>query len=506
MYSLSTVNCPLSSFMGHLLLRTFLNAPKLLLIAPYLPPAFFYTGYICYYLFMKRILTFSLLLLAFSATQAQNKKIVADKIIGVVGDRIILQSDIKNAIADMSRQGSQVPDNAECLVLEQALVSKVLMLQAEKDSLVVTEEEIEAELDQRIRYFISAYGTQEVLEQVAGKTIYQIKDDARPSVKERKLAEAMQRKIVESVRITPAEVKAYFDKIPKDSLPFYETELEIGQIVAYPKANRDLEKYVIDELNNYKRQAESGLITFDQLAKRYSEDPGSKDRGGQYQINRNEKTWDPAFLNGAFRLKEGEISAPIKGKFGYHIIQMVQRSGDDAIVRHILRVPPITDEEMQEATARLDSARARIVAGTLTFATAAGRYSEDEAAKFAGPYLTGRTGATTVTIDELDAEVVAQLDKLKVGEISQPLPYTDERGKKAVRLLYLKSRTEPHRMNLDDDYNRIAEFALEEKKYGALEKWMRTRIPTYYIKVDTEVGNCEQIQKWVDKSATAASF
>lgn len=455
---------------------------------------------------MKRILTFSFVLFSFFAAQAQGKKIVADKIIGVVGDRIILHSDIKNAIADMSRQGGQVPENAECLILEQALVSKVLMLQAEKDSLLVTEEEIEAELDQRIRYFINSYGTQEILEQVAGKTVYQIKDDARPSVKERKMAEAMQRKIVDGVRITPAEVKAFFDKIPKDSLPFYETELEIGQIVVYPKASRDLEKYVIDELNNYKRQAESKLVSFDQLAKRYSEDPGSKDRGGQYQINRNEKTWDPAFLNGAFRLKEGEISAPIKGKFGYHIIQMVQRSGDDAVVRHILRVPPITDGEISEATTKLDSARAKIIAGTMTFATAAGRYSEDEAAKFSGPFLTGRSGQTFVTIDELDKDVVAQLDRLKVGEISQPLPFTDERGKKAVRLLFLKSRTEPHRLNLTDDYNRIAEFAIEEKKMQALDKWMRTRIPTYYIKVDNSANNCEQLQKWVDKSATAASF
>src|SRR5688572_4748350 len=173
---------------------------------------------------MKRISLFAFLLLSFCFAGAQSQKIVADKIVGIVGDKIILQSDIKNAVADMSRQGGNLPENAECLILEQALTSKILMLQAEKDSLVVTEEEIEAELDQRIRYFINAYGTQEVLESVAGKTVYQIKDDARASVRERKLAEAMQRKIVDNVRITPAEVKVYFDKIPKDSLPFYESE------------------------------------------------------------------------------------------------------------------------------------------------------------------------------------------------------------------------------------------------------------------------------------------
>ena len=450
---------------------------------------------------MKSFFPVFVLLCTAVMAQAQPQKIVADKIIGIVGDRIILQSDVKNAVADMTRQGTNLPENAECLVLEQALTSKMLMLQALKDSLVVTDEEVESDLDLRIREFIRVYGTQEQLETVAGKTIYQIKDDARESVRENKLAQAMQRKIVEGVRITPAEVEAYFNKIPKDSLPFYESQLEIGQIVIYPKASRDLEKFVIDELNNYKRQVETGVSSFEQLAKRYSEDPGSKDRGGQYQINRNEKTWDPAFLSGSFRLKEGEISAPIKGKFGYHIIQMVQRSGDDAIIRHILRRPPITDAEIASATAKLDSARAKIIAGTLTFATAAGRYSEDETAKFTGPYLTGRTGSTFVSIDELERDVVAQLEKLAVGEISQPVPFTNERGDKGVRLLYLKTRTEPHRMNLKDDYDKIAQIALEEKKFVALEKWMNTHIPTYYVKLENDAAQCTQLQKWVQAAA-----
>lgn len=453
---------------------------------------------------MKRLLSFcfSLFSFAFSA-HSQSQKIVADKIVGIVGDKIILQSDIRNAVADMSRQGSSLPENAECLILEQALTSKILMLQAEKDSLVVTEEEIEAELDQRIRYFINAYGTQEVLENVAGKTVYQIKDDARASVRERKLAEAMQRKIVDNVRITPAEVKAFYDRIPKDSLPFYESELEIGQIIVYPKASRDLEKYVIDEMNNYRRLVETKVATFDQLAKRYSEDPGSKERGGQYQINRTEKMWDPAFLSAAFRLKEGDISPVVKGKFGFHIIQMVQRNGDDAVVRHILRKAPITETEIAEATAILDSARARIIAGTVSFATAAGKYSEDETAKFTGPYLTGRSGSTYVTIDELDKDVVMALERLKIGEISQPLAFTNERGDKGVRILYLKSRSEPHRMNIKDDYNKIAQIAIEEKKYQALDKWMSTRIPSYYIMVDPAAAQCQQLQKWVAASGQA---
>lgn len=455
---------------------------------------------------MKKKLFFLLAILFSSiAVFAQPQKIVADKIVGIVGDRIILYSDIKNTIADAARQGTAVPANAECQIIEQALISKMLMLQALKDSLPVSEEEIEAELDQRIRYFINSYGTQEQLETIAGKTVYQIKDDARESVRENKLAQSMQRKIFDNVRITPTEVQSFFDKVPKDSLPFFETELEIGQIMVYPKAARDLEKYVMDELSTYKRQVETGVATFDQLARRYTEDPGSKDRGGQYQINRTEKTWDPAFLSAAFRLKDGDISPVFKSKFGYHIIQMVQRSGDEAIVRHILRVPPVTDEEINSGISKLDSVRAKLIAGTLEFSTAAGRYTEDETAKFAGPYLTSRDGDSYVTIDELDKDIVLALDNLKVGEYSQPLVFTDERGRKAVRILYLKTKTEPHRMNMRDDYNRIAQAALEEKKANALERWLNTRIPTYYVMLDPSFAHCESLGLWKTNSNLAAN-
>lgn len=449
----------------------------------------------------KRILTVCLLLVTLSATaQSQSKKIVADKIAAIVGDRIILQSDIRNSLADIARQGGTIPENGECVLMDQAILSKVLMLQAEKDSLPITDDEVEADLDNRIRQYINQLGSQEALEEIAGKTIYQIKDDARESVKEQKLAQAMQRKIVDNVRITPVEVRAFFDKIPKDSLPFYESELEIGQIIIYPKASREIEQYIVGEMNNYKRQIENKLTTFDQLAKTVSEDPGSKDRGGQYQINRNEKTWDPIFMSTAFRLKEGEISSPVKSKFGYHIIQMVQRNGDDAIVRHILRIPPVTETEINMAKTKLDTVRSKIIAGVLGFNEAASKYSDDESAKFTGPYITSRDGSTYVTIDALDKEMVTMIGKMKIGEFSQPVAYTDEQGKKGVRIVHLKSRSEPHRMNLKDDYSKISNFALEEKKSKTLEKWVSEKVPTYYIMVDPETGkDCPLLMKFATK-------
>ena len=449
-------------------------------------------------LYIKSTLAACFLLLAVATVNAQPKKVVADKIIGIVGDKIILQSEIENSIADIVRQGGSVPDNGSCLLTEQAIISKVLMLQAQKDSLPVTDEEVEADLDNRVRMYIRQFGSQAALEEVAGKTIYQIKDDARESVKEQKLAAAMQRKIVENVRITPNEVKEFFDKIPKDSLPFYESELEVGQIILYPKASRELEEYIIDEMNNYKRQVESKLTTFEQLASKVSEDPGSKERGGYYEINRNEKTWDPVFMATAFRLKDGEISAPVKSKFGYHIIQMVERTGDDAKIRHILRIPPITEDEVNLSKNKLDSIRAKIIAGTIGFNEAASKYTEDESQKYSGPLIMSRDGSTYVTIDQLDKDMVATISKMNVGDISAPAVYEDDQsGKKGVRITYLKSRSQPHRMNLHDDYNKVSQIALEEKKNKAVDKWLKNKMASYYIMVDPDtMEECPILKKY----------
>jgi peptidyl-prolyl cis-trans isomerase SurA len=434
------------------------------------------------------------------AQPGQTKKIVADRIAGVIGDRIIMLSDIKNAIADFMRQGAEIPQDAPCMIMEQALISKMLMLQAEKDSLPVTEEEVEADLELRIRQFINAYGTQQAVEEIAGKSIYQIKDDARESIREKKLAEAMQRKIVETVKITPTEVKAFFEKIPKDSLPFFESELEVGHIDVFPRASRDLETYTISELNRYKQQAESKTTSFEQLARLYSQDP-AKDK--EFQVNRNDRNFDKNFVAASFRLKDGQISPVVKSEFGYHIIQMVQRNGDEAIVRHILKIPPITEEETNAAISKLDSVRAKLIAGTMSFNEAALKYSEDKSKEFSGPYFNGRNG-NYVTIDELDKDVVAQLGKLKLGEYSQPAVFADERQatKKGVRIIYLKSRSAPHRMNLQDDYNRISELALEQKKAMTMDKWIQAHLAEYYIMIaDDMVSDCPVLKKYIQKKS-----
>lgn len=455
---------------------------------------------------MKVVFTFvSALFLCSAAFSQAPRKVVADKIVGIVGDKIILQSDVYNDILDRQRRGEPVPENAECSIMEQILTLKALVLQAEKDSIQVGDDEVDALLDNQIRGFIQMYGSKEALEEIAGRSVYQIKEDFRPTFKERKLAERMRDKIVENVKITPQEVKDYFAKKDPKNLPYYESQVEIGTIVVYPKASRDLEKLTIDELNDFKHQVESGQQKFETLARLYTDDPGSKENGGQYSINRTEKSWDPAFINNAFRLKEGQISPVFKSKFGYHIIQMVSRAGDDAVVRHILRIPKITDEEINQAVDKLDSVRAKLIAGTLTFGEAVAKYSDDENSKFTGGMLQNPDGSTFLELGQLDKEMVEMLGKsnLKPGEYSKPTPFTDERGKKGVRIVYLKTRTSPHRENLKDDYDRLAKEALEIKKQHALESWFASKIPSYYIMIDDQFKNCSTLHNWMQYATTS---
>jgi peptidyl-prolyl cis-trans isomerase SurA len=446
---------------------------------------------------MYRIFLVSCLFLTATIGKAQPKKVVADKIIGVVGDRIILKSDIDNQIADAKRQEVDLPPNADCYLMQQIVINKMLALQAEKDSLPVSDEEIEADIDNRIRYFVQQYGSKEVIEQITGKTVYQFREEMRMPIKENKMAGSMRNKIVENIKITPNEVKAYFETIPKDSLPFYETQLELGEIISYPKAGREMEEYAQDELKEFKRMVEAGEKRFETLANIYTDDPGSKQTGGMYVLNKKDNQWDPTFFNTAMSLKEGQVSRVIKSKFGYHIIQCVTRVGDDVTVRHILKVPRVNEEDIKKSVTKLDSVRSQLVSGTLVFGEAVSKYSDEEQSKFTGGRKTAPDGSSQITIDQLDKDIVVVLDKMKPGEYTEPTPFTDERGKKGVRILYLISRTDPHRENLKDDYNRIANRALEEKKERHLEGWFRKNASSFYINIDEEYKRCESLQELI---------
>jgi peptidyl-prolyl cis-trans isomerase SurA len=451
---------------------------------------------------MKKIICLLLLMPAFMAVKAQ--RVVADKIIAIIGDKIIVESDIKNRIEDMLRNKVEVPANAGCLMLESMLASKALSQQAVKDSLPLNDEEVESEIELRIRQFIAQFGTQEALEQVAGKTIFQLKEDSREQIREQKLAELMRNKIVENISITPTEVKNFFEKIPKDSLPFYEAQVEVGQIVIIPKAAREVVDLSKEELSEMRQQVQKGEKKFELLARTYSDDEGTKADGGLFTFNRTENNVDPDFKGAAIRLqKPGDISPVVKSQFGYHILQLIEKNGDNITVRHILKIPIVTQDEFEKSRKKLDSIRAKLIAGTLSFGDAVSRYSEDDISKNYGGFVANPEDRSSfLTVDKFpDTDLVLVLKKLKLAEYSEPVPFTDYKNRRGLRILYLKSQYQAHIENFKDDYSKIAQRALEEKKENALEEWVNKRLPSYYLQIDPSYNNCESLNRWVAESA-----
>jgi len=450
---------------------------------------------------------------------AQTERIVADKIVAQIGDKIILSSDIepggyggiyykvpqyiKNGPALKAGSDSILNDLefsynfSKCIYLERHLVEKGLAIQAIRDS-IVSDDELNIMLDNQIETFIIQYGSRQELERVAGKSVYQIKEDLRQPFKERKLADEMRAKILDNVHITPTEVKDYFEKIPKDSPTYYESELELSQIIFYPKPNKDVEEYVTNQLLGWKQQVESGQKKFDALARLYSQDPGSRDQGGQYSVNRNDKQWDPTWFAAIWKLKEGQVSPVIKSKFGLHIIQMVSRAGDDAIIRHILMMPSVTQAEIDEAKNKLDSIRTQILTGKISFGEATGIEDGDD-----GGEITNYDGSNKLTVDILDKNMAVAVKNMNQGDISTPLVYKDDQGRTTVRLVYVRKRIPAHRENFETDYDKIAQSALEKKKNAALQKWFADHIPNFYVSIDKTFCSCVNLSPWLETAKTS---
>jgi peptidyl-prolyl cis-trans isomerase SurA len=447
---------------------------------------------------------FLLIIVAVSTQLAVAQKgVIADKIVAIIGDKIILESDIKNRLDDMKRSGADIPANASCMMLETMLATKALAQQAIKDSLPISDEEIEAQLDLKIRQFVQQLGSVEELERVAGKTVFQLKDDSRDQVREQKLAEEMQKELMRNVKITPTEVRAYFEKIPKDSLAFYESQIEVGQIVITPKATREIIQLAKEELNELRDRILKGE-KFEKLAKAYSQDPGTADDGGLFTFKKSENNVDQDFKITSLKLKNpGEVSSVIKSQFGYHILQLVSKNGEDITVRHILKIPSVSESEFTAAKSKLDTARSKLITSNLTWGEAVAKYSDDDYSKFTGGMIINpEDGSTFLTIDRFpDKDLVLMLKNLKLGEYSNPVIFTDQRGRKAVRVVYLKTQLAAHAENLRDDYSKIAARALEEKKADVMEKWVAKKLPSYYINVDGQYNSCTSVQKWVTESA-----
>lgn len=453
----------------------------------------------------KRNIFFSLLVLLLF-TGCVNAQQSADKIIAVVGRDIILQSELDQMVQQARQQNPNFTDANRCDILEDIIRAKMLEIQAERDSVIVSDDDVEGTLENRIRYFIQMYGSKEKLEQMSGKTVYQLKDEYRESIKKQMVAEKMRNQILENTKVTPAEVDRFYKKIPVDSLPFFPSTVEVGQIVVDPPVSQEmndyakttLEGYRKNILDEYRKDTNSGNKAFEYHVATRSEDPGSKDNGGRYDgITRN-GAWAPEFVAATFRLQNGEISPVFKTKFGYHIVQMIQRKGDEADVRHILIKPQVTSADFEKAMKKLDSIRTLLVNKKITFPEAVGKYSTDEAAKRTGGMIADpQTGNTELDMTKLDPGMVILLDSLKQGDFSAPHIFVTDAREKSCRIVYLRSRTAPHKVNMKDDYSKLQELALYQKKNDKMNQWIIDKLNTFYLKVAPEYQDCKNIRSWI---------
>ncbi|MFI5451986.1 peptidylprolyl isomerase [Pedobacter sp. UC225_61] len=440
------------------------------------------------------------LMCLFLNVQAQKTNL--DKVVAVVGSNIILLSDLNQQYAIYLNQGNPADEKAKCYFLQQMLVQKLLKQQAEIDSIMVDDSQVDDELDKRMRYQIQRMGGQERLEQFLQKSVLQYKDEMRPDIKEGLIAQKMQAKITENTNVTPLEVKKYFETYKKDSLPDIGTEVEIGEIALYPKLTKAEKQKYYDKLDAIRLRIKSGE-DFSFLAKTYSEDPGSASEGGDLGFfDRSQMVKE--FTAMAFKLKAGEMSPVFETENGYHILQVIERRGEQVHARHILIRPQTTPASLERVKLKADSIYKDITDKKLPFFTAASTYSDNKETQYNGGmmlYADNQTARTTfIPVEKLDPAVFVVIDTMKVGNISKPVAFNNPQdGKEGYKIFLLKSKIPPHKGNLEQDYPKFKERAQSEKQARVMSEWFQKRKETTYIRVDDEFATCDEMKLWVNK-------
>ncbi|MBT3210325.1 MAG: peptidylprolyl isomerase [Bacteroidetes bacterium] len=444
-----------------------------------------------------KILIFSILILTISKISAQEK--VVDKVLAVVGGKIILQSDVENQYIQLTAQGYNSGSDLKCELLEELLFQKLLLNEAIIDSIEVSESQVEQALDRRLRMFVAQIGSEEKLEEYFNKSILEIKADLRDLIKDQLLTQQMQEQITADIKITPSEVKKFLKDIPKDSLPLINSEIELAQIVRFPKISESEKIEVKERLHGLRERVVNGS-NFSTLAILYSEDPGSAKGGGDLgYIGRSDVVSEFAAV--AFNLREkNEVSKIVETDFGYHIIQLIDRKGEKVHVRHILLIPKVSPIVKMKAIQQMDSIANLIKNDSISFEEAAGKFSEDEISSTNGGIVVNdQTGTTKFESTEIEKSTYYAIKNLEINEISKTFETKDERGKLSLQFVKINSRTEPHVANIKSDYLKIQQIALEEKKQKEIEAWVNEKIENTYIRIDDSYKNCKFMNKnWVN--------
>lgn len=425
--------------------------------------------------------------------------VVLDKVIARIGGEFVLHSEIEEQFAILSERGN-VPDDARCTILESTLVSNLLVHRAKIDSVDVPDAEVEGELDARMSHILAMMGNDQTqFESYYGMTVSEAKEMNRTDLRKKLYAERMQRQIVNDIRVTPAEVIAYFNKIPKDSMPYFNAEVELGEIIYRPPVNDEERAKAISKVEDLLKQLENGA-DFAELARKHSEDPGSAVRGGELGWAAR-GSFVPEFEGAAYKLDPGEISPIIETEFGFHILTLVgRRQGNSVNIRHILIKPRILEDDLAKARAHLLQIRAEIISDSISWTQAVKKYSDKNAQSYTngGRMVNPRTGNTFFETDptHLDADIFFAIDTIKVGEITGPVEFRNHTGEIVYKIFQLQSRTPPHRANLGQDYSRIQEAARQSKRNQAFNEWVDEQIRTTFISLDPRYQGCPNLEQW----------
>ncbi len=417
---------------------------------------------------------------------------ILDGIIVKVDNQIVLRSDVESIMAqEQARaQGKPLPPDLRCKILQSLVLNKLMIARAEVDSVTVTDAQVSSELDRRMNYFVQQVGSEKKLEEMYNKPVRVLKEDLRGQVHDQLVQQKMQEQISGKVAVTPREVKDYFDKVPKDSIPYFSTEVEVGQIVIPAQVNDKAKQAAIAQLNDLRGRILAGE-SFETLAKQYSQDPGSGAQGGYLGFFKKGELV-PEYEAASRKLEPGQMSPVVESQFGFHLIQFIERKGDSYSTRHILLKPATGTADASVAATKLTRLRTQILKDSISFAKAAKDFSTDKASSGNGGLLANRQdGGSRMPLDKLDPAIFFIIDTMKVGHITPPLPYRTDDGKEAMRILYLKSNTPPHQANLLDDYQKISQAALTQKKNQALDAWYEKNRSTVYLEVAPEYTQCK---------------
>ena len=418
-----------------------------------------------------------------------------DGVMAIIGNEIILTSDIETQYQQYLAQGYTNRGEIKCRIIEDLLYQSLLLNQAKIDSLEISEQEIDSELEKRIRYFIRQVGSKEKLEEFYGKSIIEIKSEFRDLINDQLLSQRMQGSITTEVKVTPSEVKSYFNRLPKDSLPMIEAEVEISQIVIKPEISNQEKDRIKNKLFSFKERITNGE-DFKVLATLYSDDPGYAKSGGELGfVGRGDLV--PAFEAAAYKLKGNEISKIIKSEFGYHIIQLIERRGEQINVRHILLKPKVSSTQLMETKEQIEKVAKQISDKEITFEKAALDFSDDESKNNEGLLINPNSGSSMFIMKDLDPTLYFVIEKITQGEISAPIIMELEDGQKAYRIVKLRKKTIAHTANLIEDYDKIRNVALEEKKQQTINKWLEEKIAKTYIELEAELQDCTFNNKWI---------